>query len=70
MRGSQGQTITERASREGSEARERAGGGRLAVELLGMRVRLGRSGEEKFEGEVHDDLVLAVALACWRARKG
>jgi len=40
-------------------------------ELTNMRVKISASGHESFaawrEG-AHDDLVLAVALACWRAR--
>ena len=36
-------------------------GDQLERELLGMR--MGRGGRE------HDDLVMAVALACWRARR-
>ena len=44
----------------------------LAREMSGMRVRVRDGGREQFgarEGE-HDDLVLAVALACWAERKG
>ncbi len=45
----------------------------LMKELMGMRLRVGASGHEGYaawrEGE-HDDLVLAVALACWGAKKG
>lgn len=45
----------------------------LLEELEGMEVRPGEKGREKFgawrEG-THDDLVLAVALAVWRAKKG
>ena len=44
----------------------------LAREMSGMRVRVGDGGREQFgarEGQ-HDDLVLAVALACWAEKKG
>jgi len=44
----------------------------LAREMAEMRVKITPSGNEQYgawrEGE-HDDLVLAVALACWGARK-
>jgi hypothetical protein len=44
----------------------------LVEEMAGMRVRVTPSGHEQYaawrEGE-HDDLVLAVALACWGVRK-
>lgn len=44
----------------------------LMKELMGMRVRMSASGHESYgsgrEGP-HDDLVLAVALACWRAKE-
>ncbi|MEO8132227.1 MAG: hypothetical protein ABI822_34340, partial [Bryobacteraceae bacterium] len=44
----------------------------LFRELMGMRVRVSAAGHESYgssrEGP-HDDLVLAVALACWRARQ-
>jgi hypothetical protein len=43
----------------------------LMNELMSMRVRLTREGNEQFgawrEGE-HDDLALALAMACWRAK--
>ncbi|MEO7652912.1 MAG: hypothetical protein ABIZ80_20815 [Bryobacteraceae bacterium] len=43
----------------------------LIQELEAMRARIGRSGRASFgawrEGE-HDDLAMAAALACWRAR--
>jgi len=46
-------------------------GDRLVEELTAMRVRISASGRDTYgawrEG-AHDDLVLAVALACWRAR--
>ncbi|MGE5647067.1 MAG: hypothetical protein ACM336_14895 [Acidobacteriota bacterium] len=46
-------------------------GERFVKEVTGMRVKVSASGHESFaawrEG-THDDLVLAVALACWRAR--
>ena len=48
------------------------GGEQLMREMAGMRVRVTASGREQYgawrAGE-HDDLVLAVALACWGARK-
>jgi hypothetical protein len=44
----------------------------LVAEMRAMRVRVGGGGREKYgawrEG-THDDLVLAVALGCWAARK-
>ena len=44
----------------------------LVSELAGMRVKVGCEGREQYgawrEG-THDDLVFAVALACWAARK-
>jgi len=44
----------------------------LVEELAGMRVKVGCEGREQYgawrEG-THDDLVFAVALACWAARK-
>ena len=47
-------------------------GERLLREMAGMRVRVTPSGREQYgtwrEGE-HDDLVLAVALACWGGRQ-
>jgi hypothetical protein len=43
----------------------------FVAELTNMRVKVSTSGHEGFaawrEG-THDDLVLAVALACWRAK--
>jgi hypothetical protein len=43
----------------------------LDKELAGMEARVSRSGHVSFgtwrEGE-HDDVVMAAALACWRAR--
>jgi len=42
-------------------------------ELAGMRVKVSAGGREQFEAwreGTHDDLVLAAALACWRARWG
>ena len=48
------------------------GVGALLREMTEMRVKMTGSGRERFgawrEGE-HDDLVLAVALACWAAGK-
>ena len=45
---------------------------KLVEELMGMRRGFGRSGRAVFGavGKGHDDLVLAVALACWRASAG
>jgi hypothetical protein len=44
----------------------------LLAEMASMRVRITDSGREQFgawrEG-AHDDLVLAVALACWGVRR-
>jgi len=44
----------------------------LVAELAGMRVKVGCEGREQYgawrEG-THDELVFAVALACWAARK-
>jgi hypothetical protein len=45
----------------------------LLTELSDMRVRLSDRGNERFavwRDGAHDDLVLAVALAVWRAKKG
>ena len=42
-------------------------------ELTGMRVKVSAGRREQFESwreGTHDDLVLAAALACWRARWG
>ncbi len=51
---------------------ELAEGERLLREMAAMRVRVTPSGREQYgawrEGE-HDDLVLAVALACWGGQK-
>ncbi len=48
-------------------------GSTLVREMSEMRVKISGSGNEQFgawrSGE-HDDLVLAVALACWGVRKG
>jgi hypothetical protein len=44
----------------------------LRDELRNMRVRYGEGGRQKFEADsdaVHDDLVVAIALACWKAKK-
>jgi hypothetical protein len=47
-------------------------GAALVKELAGMRVKVSGAGNETWgawrEG-THDDLVLSVALACWRARR-
>ena len=43
-----------------------AGAPQLVAELAGMRVKVGKGGAEKLEGRgVHDDLVMALAIACW-----
>ena len=44
----------------------------LLDELTAMRVQVGDSGRELFAGGggAHDDLVMALGLACWGARKG
>jgi hypothetical protein len=42
---------------------------RLMEELRGMRVRMTADGEERIGGGRHDDLVLALALAWWRASR-
>lgn len=43
----------------------------LARELEGFRVRISAAGHDSWRGEgsTHDDLVLAVALACWWAER-
>jgi hypothetical protein len=44
----------------------------LVKELMGMRVKMSSTGHDSYGsgGEAaHDDLVLAVALACWRAKE-
>jgi phage FluMu gp28-like protein len=46
---------------------------KLLDELLGFRVQInGRTGQESFGAEsgMHDDFVLALALACWGAKRG
>jgi hypothetical protein len=47
-------------------------GATLVKEMAEMRVKVSGSGNEQFgawrDGE-HDDLVLAVSLACWAVRK-
>jgi transposase len=45
---------------------------RLVEELMAMRSGPTRSGATRFgaSGRSHDDLVLAIALACWQAKKG
>jgi len=44
---------------------------KFVKELMGMQVRVSATGHEQYgswrDGE-HDDLVLAVAMACWRAK--
>ena len=44
----------------------------LMKELMGMRVRISASGHKSYGSgreTPHDDLVLAVVLACWRAKQ-
>ena len=42
----------------------------LARELSGMRVEISETGREGWRSGAHDDLVFAVALACWAAKSG
>jgi hypothetical protein len=45
---------------------------RLVTELMNMRVTVGANGNEHIDNwrtGTHDDLVFAVALACWQVRK-
>ncbi len=47
--------------------------GRLLEELMNLRVERTRGGATKYgaaAARVHDDTVIAVALACWAARRG
>jgi hypothetical protein len=46
--------------------------GRLTEEMMAMRGKVTGAGRRTYGagGEAHDDLVLAVALACWGARLG
>jgi hypothetical protein len=44
----------------------------LREELRNLRLRIGEAGRQKVEPNsesVHDDLVVAIALACWKAKK-
>ena len=41
----------------------------IVEELRGMRVRMSEDGHERISGRRHDDLVLALSLAWWRARR-
>lgn len=53
-------------------AKELAESEALRRELMGVRVRLPAVGRESYGnvGEArHDDFVLALALACWKARQ-
>jgi len=48
-------------------------GGELVGELMGMRVKISESGHDAYGAEgrgAHDDLVLALGLACWGRRFG
>ena len=43
----------------------------LARELLNMRMKVSTAGHDRYAAgreSTHDDLVLALALACWRAK--
>jgi hypothetical protein len=42
----------------------------LVRELSAMRVEVNEAGREGWRSGAHDDLVFAVALACWAAKKG
>jgi hypothetical protein len=42
----------------------------LVRELSAMRVGVNEAGREGWRSGAHDDLVFAVALACWAAKKG
>ncbi len=42
----------------------------LVKELSGMRVEMSETGRDGWRSGPHDDLVFAVALACWAAKKG
>jgi hypothetical protein len=59
-------------NRELGLSRRVAGADALAGELAGMGTRMSRGGRVSFgawrSGE-HDDLVIATALACWRAKR-
>ncbi len=66
------EAINKESAREKSIRKGMAEGERLVEEMAGMRVRVTASGREQYgtwrAGE-HDDLVLAVALACWGGRQ-
>jgi hypothetical protein len=49
-------------------AKQMSGAGPLVKELINMRVS--ENGGVAAEGSGHDDLAMAVALACWRAKRG
>jgi hypothetical protein len=42
----------------------------LGRELSAIRVEISESGREGWRSGAHDDLVFAVALACWAAKRG
>jgi hypothetical protein len=42
----------------------------LVRELSAMRMEISESGREGWRSGAHDDLVFAVALACWAAKRG
>ena len=42
----------------------------LGRELGAIRVEISESGREGWRSGAHDDLVFAVALACWAAKRG
>jgi hypothetical protein len=50
-------------------AKEMKNAGSLVKELMDVRVRVNGSMGADGAGK-HDDLVIAVALACWRAKRG
>ena len=39
-------------------------------ELSAIRVEVAEAGKERWRSVEHDDLVFAVALTCWVAKKG
>jgi hypothetical protein len=43
--------------------------GSLVRELVAMKIGSGGGGVGHEDGREHDDLVIALALACWRARR-
>ncbi len=45
--------------------REQSSADALADEMLDFRVRVSDAGHDSWGGRDHDDLVLALAVACW-----